>query len=67
MREEELSARLMSKESVIKQMESQANGLKEQLLEMKQNKNKSDEKIIELSSKIYELERGYFANISSEY
>lgn len=41
MREEELSTRLVGKETIIKQMEGQVNCLKEQLLDMKQNKNKS--------------------------
>ena len=53
MREEELSTRLLGKESIIKQMEGQVNDLKGQLLEMKQSRNKSDERIIELSNKIY--------------
>lgn len=34
-------------------MEGQVNDLKGQLLEMKQSRNKSDERIIELSNKIY--------------
>lgn len=46
MREEELSTKLLGKETIIKQMEGQVNCLKEQLLDMKQSKNKSDEKVI---------------------
>jgi hypothetical protein len=55
MREEELYTNLLSKQAVIENLVKQNNELKTQLFDLKQGKHKCEEKVIELSNKIYEL------------
>lgn len=66
MGEEELQAGLMTKNTVIQILEKQNNELKAQVFDIKQAKNRCEERIIDLSNQVYELERGHFLNISGD-
>jgi cell division septum initiation protein DivIVA len=66
MREEELQAGLVAKHGIIETLEKQNHELKAKVFELKQAKNKCEERIIDLSNTVYELERGHFLNISGE-
>jgi cell division septum initiation protein DivIVA len=66
MREEELHAGLLAKHTIIQSLEKHNHELKAQVFDLKQAKNRCEERIIDLSNQVYELERGHFLNISGD-